>query len=854
MDVLVLIDKLDDLVHNAKAVPLTDQVRIDREEIYDILDQMRATIPEEIKQARWIVKERQEMLAEAKREAERVIKEARDQQQRLVSQEEITKQAERAAEEARGITATPLRDPPGPRADERVTGQDGTFRFDDLPTGDRFVVHASAPERTADLAFDVAAPPEEPVELRLEPGARLFGQVVDGDGAPRARQLVRLTVGPRPYPSDHVSTDETGRFEFTGLAEGAYRLYLDYKMEDPGHGPFEVPAGGEVGPLRLVFEPGPVLEGRVLRPDGTPAGGAQVAFEIDSAGRNLRHAQPVEADGTFRLEVPLEGTGRVIATHPEHGRAEAPVELRPGVEPVELVLEPTARIAGRVIAPDDTAVADAEVHLRSVGETGMSTSTGARPDGSFAFTPGPGEYRLMATAPGWVVVEHPEVLTLAESRSIEGIVLELERGARIEGRITGLEPDDLAKVRVMGMSRGSGPVTNPAATVDYQGRYRLEGITPGRWHVVASLSAPTRQASGDVSLAVGQERAELDLEFTDGYTLSGLVRSWGEPVHGSVRLQGGGTTLGEMTDGRGGFRFAGLPAGEYQLSVYLDPGYYETRELTLVTDEELVLDLRPARVTGRLISPGGEPVAGGQVLLVQEGLEAARRATPQATTGPDGSFEMPGVAEGAYRLSAHHGGASVVRSVQVAGRETDLGEIWLSAGRELTLLPRLSGGGAPQRLAVLFLDAGDRLLVPVEAAVGPDGLAHVRGVPEDAHTAVVMAQEPSPEAVAQLPVPGSLPPEAPPIPVVLEQMGTLSIHLPEDVDGATLTLVDAAGRPPLMLRLSGVASVPLGRKHQELPVEPGTWTLTATASDGRAWSAQARVTPAQTTEVRLGTP
>src|SRR5215216_3045593 len=74
MDVLVLIDKLDDLVHNAKAVPLTDQVRVDKEEIYDILDQMRATIPEEIKQARWIVKERQEMLAEAKREAEREIR------------------------------------------------------------------------------------------------------------------------------------------------------------------------------------------------------------------------------------------------------------------------------------------------------------------------------------------------------------------------------------------------------------------------------------------------------------------------------------------------------------------------------------------------------------------------------------------------------------------------------------------------------------------------------------------------------------------------------------------------------------------------------------------------------------
>ncbi|HZT53771.1 MAG TPA: hypothetical protein VE995_05270 [Gaiellaceae bacterium] len=99
MDVLVLIDKLDDLVHNAKAVPLTDQVRIDREEIYDILDQMRATIPEEIKQARWIVKERQDMLAEAKREVDRLLAEAREQAVREASQTEIVKIAERQADE-----------------------------------------------------------------------------------------------------------------------------------------------------------------------------------------------------------------------------------------------------------------------------------------------------------------------------------------------------------------------------------------------------------------------------------------------------------------------------------------------------------------------------------------------------------------------------------------------------------------------------------------------------------------------------------------------------------------------------------------------------------------------------------
>jgi len=80
MDVLVLIDKLDDLVHNAKSVPMTDQVRVDKEEIYDILDQMRATIPRD--QAGAV--DRQGAPGDARRakkEAERVIKDARERQE-----------------------------------------------------------------------------------------------------------------------------------------------------------------------------------------------------------------------------------------------------------------------------------------------------------------------------------------------------------------------------------------------------------------------------------------------------------------------------------------------------------------------------------------------------------------------------------------------------------------------------------------------------------------------------------------------------------------------------------------------------------------------------------------------------
>jgi regulator of protease activity HflC (stomatin/prohibitin superfamily) len=102
VDVLVLIERLDDLLHNAKAVPLTDQVRFDREEIFGVLDQMRAIIPEEVKQARWIVKERQEMLGEAKREVDRLLAEAREQAVREVSRTEVVKIAERQAQDILG--------------------------------------------------------------------------------------------------------------------------------------------------------------------------------------------------------------------------------------------------------------------------------------------------------------------------------------------------------------------------------------------------------------------------------------------------------------------------------------------------------------------------------------------------------------------------------------------------------------------------------------------------------------------------------------------------------------------------------------------------------------------------------
>ena len=99
MDVRELIDRLDDLVKQAKHMPFSDDVRVNEQLIRGMLEEIRAALPEEIKEARWIVQERQELLSEAKREAERIAEQAREHQAELVSRHELIRQAQHAAQE-----------------------------------------------------------------------------------------------------------------------------------------------------------------------------------------------------------------------------------------------------------------------------------------------------------------------------------------------------------------------------------------------------------------------------------------------------------------------------------------------------------------------------------------------------------------------------------------------------------------------------------------------------------------------------------------------------------------------------------------------------------------------------------
>lgn len=97
MDIMALIDRIEEALDSGRNVPLMRGRLVDVEKVYEIIDEVRGSFPDELKQARWIVKERQEMLEEAEKEANRILEEARDRADAMASDQEIVRRANEQA-------------------------------------------------------------------------------------------------------------------------------------------------------------------------------------------------------------------------------------------------------------------------------------------------------------------------------------------------------------------------------------------------------------------------------------------------------------------------------------------------------------------------------------------------------------------------------------------------------------------------------------------------------------------------------------------------------------------------------------------------------------------------------------
>jgi hypothetical protein len=98
-DLETLLLQIRELVDTARTMPMSASVLVNREETLEIVDDALRSLPEELRHARWLLKEREEYLAQARSDAEDIVEAARVQAERMVERTEVAREARRVAQQ-----------------------------------------------------------------------------------------------------------------------------------------------------------------------------------------------------------------------------------------------------------------------------------------------------------------------------------------------------------------------------------------------------------------------------------------------------------------------------------------------------------------------------------------------------------------------------------------------------------------------------------------------------------------------------------------------------------------------------------------------------------------------------------
>lgn len=99
MDLQYLIDRLETMVRGARRMPVMNKLVLDEQELVDLIDQMRTVLPEEIRYAKHVLREKEGILSDAQAQADEILRTARQQAEVLIEREGLLKQARAQADE-----------------------------------------------------------------------------------------------------------------------------------------------------------------------------------------------------------------------------------------------------------------------------------------------------------------------------------------------------------------------------------------------------------------------------------------------------------------------------------------------------------------------------------------------------------------------------------------------------------------------------------------------------------------------------------------------------------------------------------------------------------------------------------
>ena len=517
----------------------------------------------------------------------------------------------------------PLGQEPRERLTEARCDGRGEFELDGVPLGDVRIWAGAEGMHWAFAELHVEAGEVGRVELQLEREERedaIELVVLDPAGlpVPHAQVGYRYELTGRSG-SGNVQADEHGRHR----QEVSFRATYDFSAADPeGRYRPATARGIEPGTRDLVLQLGEpaLLEVAALGADRAPLAGFRVQVRLVGADPELwlepvtggDPAEPEAAPEPLQLALPSEAFELEVQADGHQSARLGPLEPETVDPRVEVLLTPLPGVRGRVVDGEGEPVPGAAVSLHAVlaeGETltvngfrsrsqkGAGARALAGEDGHFQLTlRRPGRFHLRAEAAGLAPGELGPLELLPEVGASD-LFLVLGPGGAIEGRVHP-RPGESASGVIVGLSRGDG--FGFTTRSDEVGRYRAEGLTPGRWFVQrredeiaeGTTSSSSGSTEGEWEIPWNCEvwegqttRHDLFLELTGQVVLEGrLAFSGGAPVGWTVSLErfDPREDIGEdVLDSQGRFRFELDEPGRYELvlhGMWQEPPFFWLRQ------------------------------------------------------------------------------------------------------------------------------------------------------------------------------------------------------------------------------------------------------------------------------------
>lgn len=526
-------------------------------------------------------------------------------------------------------------------------------------------------------------------EIRLEPRRSLTGTVVDVQGRAIAGLPVLAAMNSSSPRSDDdlgygvAVSDEKGRFQFDGLREGEYSIYvqpvgdLEVEMKQA-----DLRRAERVS-IALNATARDLQRGTVIDARKKPVGGAIVSFLHPQAplaylsfGRELAVTR-TGADGTFRIDSP-HGAIRLAALHPDYALG-ASEPLDPDTKkrkPVIITIPDGVEVRGTVVGADDKPVAGAAIAVMQDPSGGMVQPLDAAlrsGNATALFESGAdGTFRLRLN-------ERPHDILVLKDGYAPGRMVDftpgkdplrivLARGVSIEGRV--VKKDGGRVEHTMIFARGEdGSFATVAVETD--GSFAVTSLTPGEYtlHVMSEDGPSTEKI-------VQAPAKNLVIELESAVAVSGIVvdKATGLPVSryvvrgesSEVEVENGEPFTIEMSPG----------PGEIEVEAQ---GYVSARQDVIVDAARpamIEIALRRARsIRGRVTGPNGTPLADVTAHL-SGGMESTE-------TAEDGEFVLEELPPETVTIAFTKKGF-LGRRIEVAADRTEPLEVVLTKGRTIT--------------------------------------------------------------------------------------------------------------------------------------------------------------------------